>query len=85
MTECIKARQWLYRALRTAVQAAAGVVAANLAAWVSGIHDGASIKTVAINAGEADAAIPFSEKTLYWAEGLQNGILSPGGFCITYR
>ena len=50
MTECIKARQWLYRALRTAVQAA-GVVAANLAAWVSGIHDGASIKTVAINAG----------------------------------
>ena len=23
MTECIKARQWLYRALRTAVQAAA--------------------------------------------------------------
>ena len=50
MTECIKARQWLYRALRTAVQAAAGVVAANLAAWVSGIHDGASVKT-AINAG----------------------------------
>ena len=50
MTECIKARQWLYRALRTAVQAAAGVVAANLAAWVSGIHDGASVKTVAINA-----------------------------------
>ena len=45
MTECIKARQWLYRALRTAVQAAAGVVAANLAAWVSGIHDGASVKT----------------------------------------
>lgn len=51
MTECIKARQWLYRALRTAVQAAAGVVAANLAAWVSGITDGASVKTVAINAG----------------------------------
>lgn len=27
------------------------MVAANLAAWVSGIHDGASVKTVAINAG----------------------------------
>lgn len=51
MKECIKARQWLYRALRTAVQAAAGVVAANLAAWVSGINDGADVKTVAINAG----------------------------------
>ena len=51
MTECIRARQWLYRALRTAVQAAAGVVTANLAAWVSGITDGASVKTVAINAG----------------------------------
>ena len=51
MKECIQARQWLYRALRTALQAAAGVVAANLAAWVSGINDGASVKTVAINAG----------------------------------
>lgn len=51
MKERVKARQWLYRALRTAVQAAAGVVAANLAAWVSGISDGASVKTVAINAG----------------------------------
>ena len=50
MRECIKARQWLYRALRTAVQAAAGVVAANLAAWVSGVTDGDSAKTVAINA-----------------------------------
>ena len=51
MKACIEARQWLYRALRTAVQAAAGVIAANLAAWVSGITDGASVKTVAINAG----------------------------------
>ena len=46
---------------------------------------GAASVTVAINAGESDAAIPQSEETLYWAEGLQNGILSPGGFCITYR
>ena len=37
--------------VRIGGQAAAGVVAANLAAWVSGIHDGASVKTVAINAG----------------------------------
>lgn len=51
MKERIQAREWLYRALRTAIQAAAGVIAANLAAWVSGIHDGASVKTVAINAG----------------------------------
>ena len=51
MEECIQTRQWLYRALRTALQAAAGVVAANLAAWVSGVTDGASVKTVAINAG----------------------------------
>ena len=28
MKECIQTRQWLYRALRTALQAAAGVVAA---------------------------------------------------------
>ena len=47
MTECIKARQGLYRALRTAVQAAAGVVAANLAAWVSGITDGATADALA--------------------------------------
>lgn len=51
MKECIQTRQWLYRALRTALQAAAGVVAANLAAWVGGVTDGASVKTVAINAG----------------------------------
>ena len=46
---------------------------------------GAASVTVAINAGESDAAIPQSEETLYWAEGLQNGILSPGGFSVTYR
>lgn len=46
---------------------------------------GAESVTVAINAGEADAAIPFSEEKLYWAEGLQNGILSPGGFSVTHR
>lgn len=51
MTECIKARQWLYRALRTAVQAAAGVVAANLAAWVSGHHRRRQREDGAINAG----------------------------------
>lgn len=51
MKERIQAREWLYRALRTAIQAAAGVIAANLAAWVSGITDGTSAKTVAINAG----------------------------------
>lgn len=46
---------------------------------------GAASVTVAINAGESDAAIPQSEETLYWAEGLQNGILSPDGFSVTYR
>jgi len=44
-------REWLYRAGRTALQAAAGAVAANLVAWVGGISDVASLKTVAISAG----------------------------------
>lgn len=51
MKDQIQKREWLYRALRTAVQAAAGVVAANLVAWVNGITDVASAKTVAISAG----------------------------------
>lgn len=50
MREGIKCRQWLYRALRTAGQAAAGVIAANLAAWLGGISEGASVRTVAVNA-----------------------------------
>ena len=41
--------------------------------------------TVCINAGKTDAAIPSSEGTLYWAEGFQNGVLSPGGFVVTFR
>jgi len=44
-------REWLYRAGRTALQAAAGAVAANLVAWVGGVTDIASLKTVAISAG----------------------------------
>ena len=44
-------KEWLYRAGRTAVQAAAGAVAANLVAWVGGVTDIASLKTVAISAG----------------------------------
>ena len=44
-------KEWLYRAGRTALQAAAGAVAANLVAWVGGIRDVASLKTVAISAG----------------------------------
>lgn len=46
-----KMKEWLYRAGRTALQAAAGAVAANLVAWVGGISDVASLKTVAISAG----------------------------------
>lgn len=46
-----KMREWLYRAGRTALQAAAGAVAANLVAWVGGVTDIASLKTVAISAG----------------------------------
>ena len=44
-------KEWLYRAGRTALQAAAGSVAANLVAWVGGVTDIASLKTVAISAG----------------------------------
>ena len=44
-------KEWLYRAGRTALQAAAGAVAANLMAWVGGVTDIASLKTVAISAG----------------------------------
>ena len=43
-------REWLYRAGRTALQAAAGAVAANLVAWVGGVTDIASLRTVAISA-----------------------------------
>ena len=44
-------REWLYRAGRTALQAAAGAVAANLVAWVGGVTDIASLRPVAISAG----------------------------------
>ncbi len=44
-------KEWLYRAGRTALQAAVGAVAANLVAWVNGVTDVASAKTVAISAG----------------------------------
>ena len=44
-------REWLYRAGRTALQAAAGAVAANLVAWVGGVTGIASLRTVAISAG----------------------------------
>lgn len=44
-------KEWLYRAGRTALQAAAGAIAANLVAWVGGVTDIASAKTVAISAG----------------------------------
>ena len=44
-------KEWLYRAGRTALKAAAGAVAANLVAWVGGVTDIASLKTVAISAG----------------------------------
>lgn len=44
-------KEWLYRAGRTALQAAVGAIAANLVAWVSGVTDIASLKTVAISAG----------------------------------
>ena len=38
--------------------------------------------TVAINAGDTPAALPFSVEKLYWAEGLKDGLLSPGGFAV---
>ena len=44
-------KEWVYRAGRTALQAAAGAVAANLVAWVGGVTDIASLRTVAISAG----------------------------------
>ena len=46
-----KKKEWLYRAGRTALQAAAGAIAANLVAWVGGVTDIASLRTVAISAG----------------------------------
>ena len=46
-----KMKEWLYRAGRTALQAAAGAVAANLVAWVGGVTDIASLRTVGISAG----------------------------------
>ena len=48
-------------------------------------YTGAESVTVAINAGGTDAAIPRSEEKLYWAEGLQDGILSPGGFAVAFQ
>ena len=44
-------KEWLYRAGRTALQAAVGVVVANIGIWASGITDVASAKSVAISAG----------------------------------
>ena len=44
-------KEWLYRAGRTALQAATGAIAANLVAWVGGVTDIASLRTVAISAG----------------------------------
>ena len=46
-----KMKEWLYRAGRMALQAAAGAIAANLVAWVGGVTDIASLRTVAISAG----------------------------------
>ena len=46
-----KMKEGLYRAGRTALQAAAGAIAANLVAWVGGVTDIASLRTVAIRAG----------------------------------
>lgn len=47
----MKKHEWLYRAVRTAAQAAAGVIAANLVAWVGGVTDAASLKHVCVEAG----------------------------------
>ena len=44
-------KEWVYRAWRTALQAAVGVIAANIGIWASGITDIASAKSVAISAG----------------------------------
>lgn len=46
-----KQREWFYRAWRTAIQAAVGVIVANIGIWASGITDIASAKSVAISAG----------------------------------
>lgn len=46
-----KRKEWVYRAWRTAIQAAAGVIVANIGIWASGITDVASAKSVAISAG----------------------------------
>ena len=48
-------------------------------------YTGTESVTVSINAGKADAAVSFPEEKLYWAEGFQNGVLSPGGFAVTFR
>ena len=48
-------------------------------------YTGTESVTVCINAGKTDAAILSSEGTLYWAEGLQDGILSPGGFAVAFQ
>ena len=38
--------------------------------------------TVAINAGDAPAVLPFTEGKIYWAEGFRDGTLFPGGFAV---
>ena len=38
--------------------------------------------TVAINAGDALAVLPFTWEKIYWAEGLRDGTLFPGGFVV---
>ena len=48
-------------------------------------YTGTESVTVSINAGKADAAVSFPEEKLYWAEGLQDGILSPGGFAVAFQ
>ena len=48
-------------------------------------YTGTESVTVCINAGKTDAAVSSSEETLYWAEGFQNGVLSSGGFVVTFR
>ena len=45
-----KRKEWVYRAWRTAIQAAVGVIVANIGIWASGITDVASAKSVAISA-----------------------------------
>ena len=38
--------------------------------------------TVAINAGDAPAVLPFTWEKIYWAEGVRDGTLFPGGFAV---